>query len=342
MKLDRFSALQALLVPVLVVLAGCNKPNAMGEASSLIVVAADSLWQQVEDQTYEVLEPVIYTTRDEKQYQVQPIDPHHPAFNDLRIMRNVIVFGIDQDTLFQELAEAAGIELGDIQPGRVFQVQNHWALGQVVTAVFLRRGDEVNSWVGALPSVLNAIDESYRAYVLRRMFATPPDTALAADLGRRFGFSLQIPLLYDRIARETDGGDSLFLARNHNPDPSQLIRSVLVTWRPRVDSLSKDLALAWRSEIDETQYNIAQGIDDSNSSVISFDLNGHQALEVTGVWRDERGDFPAGGPFIVWLVNCPTRTYFIDAYLYAPNKPKYEFMLQLQQILGSFECVRPD
>jgi len=340
MKLKPQFALKALLVPVLAGFAACNKPNAMGEANSLIILAPDSLWQQVEELTYEALEPVIFTTRDEKQYMVTQGDPSDPANSDLLILRNLIVFGTDQDTLFQELAQAAGITLGDIQPGRVFQVRNHWALGQTVTAVFIRRGDEVNSWVGALPSVLNAIDESYRAYVLRRMYATPPDTALAADLGRRFGFSLQVPLVYDRIARATEAGDSLFIVRNDNPDPSQLIRSVLVAWRPRVDSLTRDLALEWRSEIDGVQYNVAQRIDDTRSSVISFDLRGHEALEVTGVWQDERGDFPAGGPFIVWLINCPTRTYFIDAFLYAPNEPKYEFMLQLQQILGSFECVR--
>ncbi|MDX1576985.1 MAG: DUF4837 family protein, partial [Gemmatimonadota bacterium] len=59
---------------------------------------------------------------------------------------------------------------------------------------------------------------------------------------------------------------------------------------------------------------------------------------VTGVWQDEKGDFPAAGPFITWLVQCPDDTYVIDAWLYAPNEPKYEYMLQLQEILGSFRC----
>ncbi|MCG8467334.1 MAG: DUF4837 family protein [Gemmatimonadetes bacterium] len=320
-------------------LTACSQPTAMGEANSLIVIAPDSLWQQVEQQTYDVLEPVIFTTRDEKQYVVTGIDPSAPAFNELRIFRNVLVFGTDQDSLVQRLAESAGVILGGIQPGRVFQVADHWARGQTVTVALLRRQDEVNSWVAALPSVLNAVDESYRAYVLRRMFATPPDTALAADLGRRFGFSIDVPEVYDRIARGLEDGDSVFIARNDNPDPSQLIRSVLVAWRPTVDSLTRELALEWRAALDDTQYNVAQGIDDTNSNVIAFDLNGSEALEVTGVWRDERGDFPAAGPFVVWLVNCPERTYFVDAYLYAPNEPKYEYMLQLQEILGSFRCV---
>ncbi len=73
--------------------------------------------------------------------------------------------------------------------------------------------------------------------------------------------------------------------------------------------------------------------------MISFQWDGNPALEVTGVWKDETGGFPAAGPFIVWLVDCPTRTYFIDAWLYAPDQPKYQFILQLQEILGSFRCA---
>ena len=39
------------------------------------------------------------------------------------------------------------------------------------------------------------------------------------------------------------------------------------------------------------------------------------------------------------MLQCPGRTYFIDAYLYAPNEDKYEYMLQLQEILNSFDCT---
>ena len=106
-----------------------------------------------------------------------------------------------------------------------------------------------------------------------------------------------------------------------------------------MEALTPELALEWRAAIDSVHYNVAQGIDASHSSVTRFTVDGHEALEVTGVWQDERGNFPAAGPFIVWLVRCPGRTYFIDAWLYAPNEPKYEYMLQLQEILGSFRCA---
>lgn len=322
----------------LVICAACGRPNAMGEANSLIVIAADSLWQQVEQTTYEVLEPTIFTTRDEKQYVVTAVAYDDPAIVDLKLFRNVLVFGGPDDPALQEVAAAGGYVLGNMEPGRVFQVEDVWARNQTVTGVYLRRRNEVDSWVEALPSVLAAVDAQYRVWVRNRMFATPPDTALATDLMTRFGFSVVVPQLYDRVARGLESGDSLVILRNDNPDPSQLIRSVLVHWRPSVDSLTAELALEWRASLDDVQYNVAQGINTDHSSVTRFTVDGRPALEVTGVWQDERGNFPAAGPFVVWLVDCPSRTYFIDAWLYAPNEPKYQYMLQLQEILSSFTC----
>ncbi|MFV1986066.1 MAG: DUF4837 family protein [Gemmatimonadota bacterium] len=333
MKTSRFLAPLALSI-----LVACNTPNAMGEANSLILFAADSLWQELEQETYEVLEQTIFTTRDEKQYVVTGLSIDDPEAVDLGLFRNVLVFGGPDDPALQEVAEAGGFVLSTMEPGRVFQVRNVWARNQMVTGVYLRRRFEVDTWRKALPSVLTAVDLSYRAWVINRMFATPPDTALATDLSRRFGFGITVPLVYKHVVRETEPGDSLVIIRNDNPDPSVLIRSILIDWRPTVDSLSADLALEWRASLDDVQYNVAQGINTDRSSITRFTVDGYPALEVTGVWQDEAGNFPAAGPFIAWLVDCPSRTYFIDAYLYAPDKPKYEYMLQLQEILGSFTC----
>ena len=331
-----------ILCAALLALSGCGRQTAMGEANSLIILASEELWTQVEEETRAVLEPTIFTTRDEKQYEVSSADPDHPNIADLKLFRNVIVFGTEDDPLLIEAADAADQDLAALEPGRVFQARDVWALTQTVTAVLLRSGREAESWIAALPSVLNAVDTSYREYVFRRMYATPADTALAAELGRRFGFYLEVPQVYDRIARDLGGGDSLVILRNDNPDPSELIRSILVHWRPDVDSLTSELALEWRAEIDGTHYNVPQRIDETRSSVVSFLWEGRPALEVTGIWQDEAGNFPAAGPFIVWLVDCPERTYFVDAWLYSPNRAKYEYMLQLQEILGSFRCVTAD
>lgn len=322
---------------LLLTFTACGEPQAWGEPNSLIVVAPDSLWQQVADSTYAVLEPTIHTTREEKTFVVTQVDPSSPSFGDLQVFRQLLVFGTASNPLVIEAAEAAG-RVGTLEVPSVFQARDVWARGQIVTAVLLEEERLAESWLAQLPAVMGMVDSTFRGWVRTRMFATPPDTALAGELEERFGFSLVVPTVYDHAFREGPT-DPVVIVRNDNPDPSDLIRSVLVTWRPRLDSLTAEAALDWRAAVDSVHYNVPQRIDTRNSSVTEFVLNEHSALEVTGVWEDEAGDFPAAGPFIVWLVQCGDRTYMLDAWLYAPGEDKYEYMLQLEEILASFRCT---
>ena len=331
------------MIAVALSAAACGKPLAWGEANSLIVVAPDSLWAEVEEGTYAVLEPRILTTREEKMFVVTQIDPTSPSFGNLKVFRQVLVFATPDDPLLQEASRKADLvgSLGTVGTPTVFQAHNVWARGQTVTGVVLRPGREVDSWLEQLPLVLALVDSGYREWVRIRMFATPPDTALARELRERFGFSITVPKVYDQVVRAGDEtiGESVVILRNDNPDPSKLIRSVLISWRPALDSLTAEAAVAWRAAIDGVHYNVPQSMDLGRSAVTEFLHEGVRALEVTGVWSDEEGNFPAAGPFIVWLLQCPGRTFFIDAWLYAPDESKYEYMLQLQEILDSFRCT---
>ncbi len=63
--------------------------------------------------------------------------------------------------------------------------------------------------------------------------------------------------------------------------------------------------------------------------------------EVRGAWSNPPGSmWPAAGPFIFWSVACPEqdRLYYLDAWLYAPGKDKWEYILQLETIMGGFRC----
>lgn len=328
--------LLVLLAAASVALAGCGKPQAWGEENSVIVLAPDSLWAEVQDTTYAVLEPTLYTTRPEKMFVLTQAAPGNDEYEDLRVFKLVLVMGPPNFAPLRQAIEAADLE----EPARVpsvFQVRDVWARDQVVTVVVLDPERPAESWRGQLPAVLAMLDSSFRATVRNKMFVTGPDTALARSMTERFGFSLLVPRVYDHVVRGTDG-DSLVIFRNDNPDPSQLIRSVLVDWRPRLDSLDARAAYEWRAGIDSVHYNVAQDIDTTRAQVALIEVNGNEALEVTGVWQDVGGAVPAAGPFIVRAVQCPERTYFLDAWLFAPGQPKYEYVLQLREILGSFRC----
>ena len=70
---------------------------------------------------------------------------------------------------------------------------------------------------------------------------------------------------------------------------------------------------------------------------------GAQGIEIQGAWEGTDPSWPMGGLFISRMVTCAAqnRTYLLDTWLYAPGprRSKYEYMIQLQTILGTFECA---
>ncbi len=323
-----FAAASALILT-----AACSKPAAWGEATSLILVASSEVWAEVEDSTYAALEPTIHTTREEKKFNVSHVDPTSAELGDLLVFRQVILLGNPESALVLAAAEQAGITP---EAPSTFTASDVWARGQLVTVVVAEAGREAETWLRMLPELIEVIDGRYRAWVLERMFVSGVDSLVADSLGARFGFSIQVPRVYQFVIREGPR-DTVVILRNDNPDPSELIRSILITWRPRLVELTEQVALDWRAAIDSVHYNVPQRIEPSGKEPRAFRISGQEALEVTGTWVDE-GTFPAAGPYISWLVGCPDKTVFIDAWLYAPRKPKYEYMIQLEQILSTFTC----
>ncbi|HKK07658.1 MAG TPA: DUF4837 family protein [Gemmatimonadota bacterium] len=317
-----------------VAMAGCGKQAAIGEANSLVILtSSDSLWNRMEDTTRAALEHTVFTVRQEKKFFVEQADTSSPHAGQYKLFRQVLVFGTPDDPVVRHIAEEAGV---DVPPGApsIVQAQDVWAHDQVATAVVLEPGREAESWAAQLPQLTALVDSQYRTYVHQRMYVSGEDTATERQLASQYGFRLRFPMVY----QVDTARDSVVVVRNDNPDPSELIRSVLVAFRPRVDSLTGAMAYAWRRAVDTLYYHNQQAIDTVPGTVTTTVVNGHPALEATGIWKDVETSYPAGGPFIARLVQCPDRTYLVDGWLYAPGKSKYQYMIQIRDIMDSFDC----
>jgi len=211
-------------------------------------------------------------------------------------------------------------------------------MGQAVTVVVLEPGREAESWRALLTELAELLDHQYRLWALNRMWVSGVDTALATQLDERLGFSMNVPAVYGFQFRDND----IVVIRNDNPDPSDLIRSILVQRRPVTDSLDAAVLFDWRASVDSTQYNVPQSLEPAPGPGVPIAINGVQGLEVRGAWRDE-SSYPAGGLFFVRALRCPEATYFIDAWLYSPNprRSKWQYLMQMEEILGSFNCTQP-
>lgn len=344
------------LLPIaLLLITACDKPPAFGEANSLILVGDETLWQELEADTYELLERTVFTTREENTFNVTFVDPGGSELDVLLMWKQVLVFGTAGDALIEAITAKAR---STPEAGAVVQARDVWARGQIATAIVLEAGNEADSWRAALPGVAALIDRNYRNFALTRMFVSGEDTVLSSTLSERYGIQLRVPRIYHGFI----GDDGIVRLRNDNPRPSERIRSILIE-RVATDTdaetdadgtdadtgadagaggtpLDPEAVFAWREGIDSLLYLVPQAFEQAPVEPRMFELGGAEAIEVRGIWRDE-GTYPAGGPFIARAVRCPDATWFFDAWLYSPNPraSKYEFLLQLEEILDSFRCT---
>ena len=308
---------------------------AYGDFTSIIAVMEPSLWDQVGDGVYSALEPTIRTVRDEKTFTVTYQDPSQEEWSNLRRFRQMLLVGTGDEPWMQEaLAKVKDPVNG---PG-LYHAFDVWAKGQQVTIIVVSMTGAAREVASHLAEINATLDEQFRGYARNRMYMSGVDSALADTLMSVARFRVILPEVYRWSAR-----DSTYVFRNDNPDPAELIRQITVTWKSPIPAeMGGEGLLAWRAETART-YADPQDVDLSNVDAGPVELSGRQAYQIQALWTNPPElNWPAAGPFILRGVICPeqNRMYLLDAWLYAPGKEKYEYMIQLQTILDSFRCGR--
>ena len=306
---------------------------AYGDANSIIAAMRPDVWDVVREDVYDALEPTIRTVRDEPTFTVTYQDPEAPEWSNLRRFRQLLLVGTGEEPWMQQALERAREEVSG--PG-VYRAYDVWARGQQATIVLAEAGGEAEEVRRHLGEINATLDQQYREYARNRMYMTGPDTALADTLMRTARFEVVVPIVY-RWSRQ----DSTFTFRNDNPDPAELIRQVTVTWRsPIPEGIQGEDILEWRAEV-AAAYGEPQDVDLADVEAGPIEHRGQDAYQIQAIWKNPPElDWPAAGPFITRAVVCPQqdRMYLLDAWLYAPGKEKYEYMIQLETILDSFRC----
>ena len=323
-----------LLCAVLPTASACDKTLAYGDPNSIIAVMAPDLWEEVSEDFYQALEPTIQTVRDEKTFTVTHQDPRGEYWDRLRRFQQLVVVGTDDDPWVAEALEAARER--PTGPG-FLQVYDVWARGQTVTLIVLASPGAADEVRAHLEDVHQTLDRQYRAFARNRMYMSGVDSALADTLTAQAGFRLVLPDLY-----RWSHLDSVYVFRNDNPDPSELIREIVVSWRtPDNAPLDRETLLAWRATLVQTYYSEPQSVAVDRGVYGPITHEDRQGYQIQATWTNPPElNWPAGGPFITRLIACPgqDRVYLLDSWLYAPGKEKYEYMIQLETILESFDC----
>ncbi len=315
-------------------LAGCETPRAWGDRNAIIVATSEEQWAAIGEMVELALEATIITVRSEKTFRVTHQVPTGQGWRNLQRFRQLLLIGAEDSPWMVEALALADRE--SFNPPEIFQVEDLWARGQVAT-VLLLPSEGADGAEEMLEPLHELLDGQYRMWVRNRMFMSGLDSLLADTLWNEAGFSMLLPHVYQRRTV-----DSVYIFLNDNPTPSELIRQITVTWRsPIPEELGQDELLAWRKVLTDRYYKYPQVVDMELAQTRRLQMGDMVIEELRAVWANPPEDlFPAGGPMITWSVRCPAqgRHYLVDAWLYAPGKDKYEYVLQLETILGTFRC----
>jgi hypothetical protein len=334
----RKSGLLSAVLILTALLAACEKPGAWGDVNGIIVVSNPEAWLDLEDTVETALTPRVRAVRDERTFRVTHVDPTGTDWGNLQRFVQMVAIGSVEDPWIQEALLERRDEGGTDAP-QLIVAYDVWARGQQVNILLTEPGQPQQA-ADLLGELQEMLDEQFRSWVQNRMFISGVDTTLQRLLPEEHGFSLTLPAVYDWESR-----DSVFKFRNDNPDPSELIREVVVSWRSPIPDVevNGEYILEWRAERVEGYYAFPQVVVTDQALVTPGTMGGKEAFQVQAVWENPPEEFPAAGPFILRAVKCPEqdRLYLLDAWLYAPGKEKYQFMLQLETILNSFKCDMP-
>ncbi len=324
-------------LPVLVVvlsLSGCKAPQPFGDRNVIIALAEAGLWEEVGPDVMEALEQRVFTTRPERKFEVWYLSVGDTLWEDMRVWQQVVVLGTRENDAVRRILDAA--PTGAAEPPAIIEASDVWARSQLAAALLLPAEGQAEAVRRLLPEVRDLLDRRYDEWLIERMYTTGVNDSLAAALSE-YGFTMQLPSVYLFSVE-----DSLFRFGNpYRQGDTDLLRSLLLTWRSGTDDVTPEMLRAWRDTIDETHYDLPQDILDEGISWGTVEVNGVTGLELRGVWQD-RSEFPAAGPFITRAIACPQqdRTYYIDAWLFAPGTDKYPYLRQLEILLDSFRCTR--
>jgi hypothetical protein len=330
--------LRKAVLPVLLATVACGDSSrlAMGEVNSIIVVAEDGLWSEVGDTVLSALQPRVFAGREEPTFLLTHTAPTSEYWGELSRFRQILAIGGPDDTWIRPALSKADTT---VSGPTVVEADDVWAQSQRVTALVIPDGaSESAAVVQRLDELAGLFDRRYRGWAYARMYTSGHDTALMDTLRREGGFAVDMPIVY----RWRRTGDSAFMFLNDNPDASQLVRSLLVTWRTGTDGdPDVEAAVAWRDSVagefyDWGQYTLTDRVETSQVAG-----PGGGGLELRGSWSGTLDDFPQGGPFITRVIDCPAqdRRYLLDTWLYAPARDKYQYLIQLETLLDSFECA---
>lgn len=331
----------AALLPILLLAAGCGQGPAYGSDNAIVAVVDPGLRERLEPILRASLEREVETTRMEPVFEVTFTTPE--GIGEFRKWKRLLVVEPGEDAVL--LPELVDTPLaGPVSTA----VHDRWARGQTIYVLAAPSAEATEELVrSSADSLYEAILAEFLDYHVARMWASAPDSSLAQRLLDELGFSILLPNVY-RPAGASAPADSRVW---YNEDPR---RVVSLHWRARPVELTADTVLALRRDWGRALFpgdSIAGLLEAPADTVAAPDslatsapevravetrLGGLPAIRLQGPWTNPSD--VTGGLFVTYGVICGERLVLLDGNLYAPDRNKYPYLVQLDRIFETFRC----
>ncbi len=310
---------------------GCGKGPAFGSDNAIIVVIPEALESSLNAPILSSFERTVLTTRYEPVFEVTFTTPE--AIGEFTKWKRLVLIEATHDALLlPELVDVP--ESGEV----IEEVHDKWARNQTIHVLGADTPAATSALVHKeLDSLYEIIHQDFVDYHVNRMWASGPDSSLAHQMAEDLGLSIVLPRVY-RPAQASAPPDTRTW---FNLDPR---RVVSIHWVPLPAQIDPDTVLAVREAWGHAIFpgdSIAMRPDTTGARprliAITSRLAGQPAIRLQGVWEN-RSDVTAG-VFLTYGLACNDQLVLLDGNLYAPDRPKYPLLIQLEQIFETFRCV---
>ena len=330
--------------------ADSNLPPALGNAGEVLFVTDSALWAGpvgawLRD-LFQAPTPGLITG--EPSYFVQRVSPQE-LNRFLRLRKNLIfvhTFSAPPSAASRQLdaffSDATRTRAATDSNFRTFFRHDVYAQGQTALYLFAdteaqllqtleRRGQAV---------IARFRDEEITGIQEALLAGTRQNRPLTQQLRADYGYTLRVPNGYQVASQRAD----FVWLRNAE---AVLDRNLFVARRPYTSEaqFSPDSVLAWRDAIGRTSI-FGSGAPDTTSYLMTeyyvpptsrpVNFGGAYALETRGLWKLKNNRM--GGPFVSYVVLDADQQnlYYLEGFLYAPDRKKRDYLRELEALLYTF------
>jgi len=318
------------LIILIIVMNSCSdeqkrKSHSSGKTAEIIVVTKTK-----DDWNGEIGKAIMDFFHQEYEVLSQP----EPLFD----LANVLFDSFNEMAMFQSHHNILIVETDKNKGTPEIEVRkNVWAIPQRVILITVPTEAAFTDFFNQKKNVILNVFMTCEHERLIGTFRTFKNEELTGDLKRNFKLKMEIPEGFYLAKKSPD----FIWIRKETNDFSQ---GLMLYRYDFTDTAAFELSriLAFRNSITETNISgPSEGsfmqVSEEFMPVISkrIDFNGLFAVETRGLWELEN-DF-MGGPFVNYTLVDEKRNKVLslDAYVYAPNAPKRDLMMQMESIIYS-------